>query len=224
MAIIQDWKIRGRTHECAHTQRAFVDKERIYTAIFVDPDSDNWVRRDYSSEAWDKIHEKFEPQPFSHWGSAYRAPIVQENTEVLGKASAETMLRRMIDENEKHTENARYILALMLERKKTLIPLEETETDETGRKFLVYQHKHTGDDFIVVDPELKLDEIVSIQEEVAAQLVAEEARGETRTLATESEDGESGEIEPTPEGENKDVSGDEAPGDEAPGVSRPEAL
>ncbi|MGB3119752.1 MAG: hypothetical protein WBE58_13100, partial [Verrucomicrobiales bacterium] len=36
-----------------------------------------------------------------------------------------------------------------------------------GSRLLIYEHKATGDAFIIVDPRLKLDEIQKIQEEVA---------------------------------------------------------
>ena len=64
--------------------------------------------------------------------------------------------------------NARYILALMLERKKALFPVGIKETESS--KLLLYEHRLTGDVLIVRDPQLKLDEVEKVQEEVSQLL------------------------------------------------------
>jgi hypothetical protein len=88
--------------------------------------------------------------------------------EISSRESPETLLRRLIDEDQEHTEHARYILALMLERKKQLVP-RETKYTEQGT-LLLYEHRKSGEVFIIRDPELRLDEIESVQEEVATLL------------------------------------------------------
>ncbi len=169
MAIVQDWKIRSRSHRCSYSEEPFEDGEDFYTCIFIDPRSDGYIRRDYGARSWPLIQRNLDPPPFSFWKSTYEAPVVEEKTEALGPESAESMLRRMIDEDDPSTENARYILALMLERKKTLRPVDEKITDEQ-RKLIFYEHKTSGDLFIIADPELKLDDLGKVQEEVSALL------------------------------------------------------
>ncbi len=56
------------------------------------------------------------------------APIHEEKPEVVEKESAEALLRRLIEEDESHTENTRFILAIMLERKKQLKQIEVNHT------------------------------------------------------------------------------------------------
>lgn len=169
MAIVQDWKIRSRSHRCNLSDSPFEDGEEFYTCIFIDHRSDGYIRRDYSARSWPLILKNLDPPPFSFWKSTYEAPVVEEKVEALGPESPETMLRRMVDEDDPSTENARYILALMLERKKTLRPVDEKVTEEQ-RKLIFYEHKHSGDLFIIADPELKLDDLGKVQEEVAALL------------------------------------------------------
>ncbi len=172
MAIQETWKISRRSNICAKSGRHFEDEERFYTCIFEDPESDGYLRRDYSVDAWDEV--KGELQPFSFWLTTYKAPVPENKPEVIEKESAETMLRRMIDEDEPHTENARYILALMLERKKTLKPMDTKETE--GRKMLFYEHRLTGDVYMVADPQLRLDEVEKVQEEVSELLAGRSAQ------------------------------------------------
>lgn len=170
MAIVQDWKFRSRSHHCCYTGEPFADGEVFYTCIFIDPDSDGYIRRDYGAKQWKLIRKNLDPAPFSFWKSTYEAPQTEEKTEAIEAHSAEATLRRMIDEGDPATENARFILALMLERKKTLRPVDEKESDTDGRKIIFYEHKTSGEVFIVVDPQLKLADIEAIQIEVAALL------------------------------------------------------
>ena len=101
---------------------------------------------------------------------------------MVEKEGAETLLRRLVEDEEESTENARYILALMLERKKTLKQTDSRKTD-TG-KLLIYEHAVSGEVFIVRDPELKLSEIESVQDEVAV-LLGGKARGKSGEVEAE---------------------------------------
>jgi hypothetical protein len=177
MAIIQDWKIRSRAHRCIDTERDFEDGECVVTGIFADPESDGYLRKDFCLEAWERL--KTELQPFSFWQGTYHAPEPEHDPQDLGKESPEAMLRRMIDDDESYTENARYILALMLERKKILIPVDTQELE--SRRMLFYEHKENGDVFVVADPQLHLDQIEAVQEEVALLLQGKKAPNETES-------------------------------------------
>jgi hypothetical protein len=64
--------------------------------------------------------------------------------------------------------NACYVLAAMLERKRVLKQVKTEETRE-GR-VLIYEQGSTGDVFIVPDPQLRLDELENVQNEVAELL------------------------------------------------------
>ncbi|MBL9116680.1 MAG: hypothetical protein JNJ83_16855, partial [Verrucomicrobiaceae bacterium] len=163
----QHWNIRSRAHQCAVTERPFEDGEAHHTAIYFDTKAGEFTRRDVSNEAWEQ--EIAERKPFSHWKSVYQKNAPEAKPEMVPKESAMALLQRLIDENESYTENARYILAVMLERKRILSPTATKENDE-GHKLLFYENKKTGDVFIVRDPELRLDEVASVQEEVATLL------------------------------------------------------
>ena len=215
MAIIQDWKLRSTTAQCELTEKPFEDGEDFYTCIFDDPESDGFIRKDYSEASWRQVRSEEGPQPFSFWKSSYKAPEPEVDEKRIEDTSAEGMLRRFIEEDDSRTEHARYILALMLERKKTLIPTDSQEMED--RKLLFYEHAENSDVFIVADPGLKLDEIEEVQKEVAELLAAEEARArgelppsqdEEQNAETESEKG----AEVESEGEEA-ATADESEGD-----------
>lgn len=162
----QTWSIRSRAHECAVTARPFEDGEIFHTAIYFDPEENGYVRRDICAEAWPQELEA--RKPVASWKAAYQKVITEARPEIAPKASAMELLQRFIEEGDPQTENARYILALMLERKRQIVQTAEKEID--GAKMLFYENKKTGEIFIVRDPELLLDEVVQIQEEVATIL------------------------------------------------------
>ncbi len=164
MAFAESWHVRSRSRECAATQRAFTNQETIVTALFPDPDSSGYLRRDYSLEAWNERPADAE-KPFSFWKTTFSAPSGAAETEdPAEKLSPEELLARLIEEDEDHTENTRYILAVMLERKKLL---RETDNQRTPNGILrVYEHRKTGEVFLVRDPDIPLAEVEAVQNEV----------------------------------------------------------
>ena len=166
MALHEPWSIKSRAHVCAVTERHFEDGDSFYTAIFPDPESSGYLRKDFSADAWDQRSED-QAVPFSFWQSIYRAPVKEGEVEIT-EESPEDLLRRLIEEDEEHTENVRYILAIMLERKKQLVEVDSQPT-ATGI-IRIYEHRKSGDVFIVKDPNIPLSEVEKVQDEVAILL------------------------------------------------------
>ena len=166
MALHEPWSIKSRAHVCSVTEQKFTDGESFHTAIFPDPESSGYLRQDFCAEAWnDRSPDAV--QPFSSWTSVYHVPVKEEAVEITDE-SPEDLLRRLIEEDEEHTENARYILAIMLERKKQLV---EADNQPTATGIIrIYEHRKSGDVFIVKDPNIPLSEVESIQNEVAELL------------------------------------------------------
>lgn len=122
---------------------------------------------DFSEKAWNDREEQFQA-PFSFWKSTYEESVSEEKEEVVTKESAEDLLSRLIEEDKEHTENARYILAVMLERQKLL---KETDKQQTPNGILrIYEHRKSGEIYIVLDPNIPLDQIEEVQKEVSELL------------------------------------------------------
>lgn len=156
-----EWPIKHRADACAVTHRAFVAGESFYTLLF--RDGNGFRREDLSEEAWAQRNENI--HPFSFWKSRYEPPPPAP-PEALAKENAEALLRRLLSENA--APNACYVLAVMLERKRILKQIKSEQT-ESGR-VLIYEHGKTGDVFVIHDPQLRLDEIESVQNEVTSLL------------------------------------------------------
>ena len=156
----QDWEIRKRSEACTATQRPFTEGEFFYTALYRDADS--FRREDVCEDAWAGLPE--EPRPFSFWKSKFELPPPPP-PEPLAKQDAEGILRKLIEENSDGSRNARYILALMLERKRLLKPMDSADPD-----VLVYERAETGETFLIPNPRLSLAQVPEIQAEVYALL------------------------------------------------------
>ena len=150
-----EWEIKCRAHCCARTGKQFGQGEYFYTLLF--RDGEGFRREDISEEAWANRNENIEP--FSFWRSKYEAPA--SAPDLLAKDDAESLLRRLIANQDPASANARYILALMLERKRILRPVESSDAS-----LLVYEHAATGESFVVANPDLSLESIPAIQNEV----------------------------------------------------------
>lgn len=132
-----------------------------------------YVREDFSLEYW---NEKKPDHGLSAWKSVFRIPPPPE--EPVKKESAESLLRKLVAKEDADDTNAIYILAVMLERKKILVE-KEVQTRNDGAKIRVYEHKKSGDTFLIADPELKLAEIEKVQEEVIGLLGGKPPKTET---------------------------------------------
>ncbi len=166
MSINENWNIRSRSHTCQHTGEPFTDGDTFYTALFEEEKTGELIRRDYAAASWDAV--RGELHPFSFWKSIYEAPKHEVKVEVTEKEGAENLLRRLIEEDNIGTENTRYILAVMLERKRVLKQTATRDTDDAH--FLIYEHPKSGEVYIIRDPELRLDQVEAVQREVSILL------------------------------------------------------
>jgi len=163
MALAESWHVRSRSHHCAATQRPFVADETIVTALYPDPESSGYLRRDFSLEAWETLPAEAE-KPFSFWKTTFTAAVASDDPNSVEKLSAEEILHRLVVEDEDHTENTRYILAVMLERRKLL---RETDNQRTPNGILrVYEHRKTGEVYLIRDPDIPLAQVEAFQGEV----------------------------------------------------------
>ncbi len=159
----QDWSITHRSERCAVTGVAFTDGECFYTLLF--HDKDTYRREDVSEAAFKLRNDNI--QPYSMWRSKFEPPPPPA-PEALGKQTAEDLLRRYMEESSPQHAAARYLLAAMLERKRMLKEIETKR--ENGTITRIFENTKTGEVFVIPDPQLRLDQIEQVQQEVAALL------------------------------------------------------
>jgi hypothetical protein len=158
----QNWEIKSRSHSCSATGREFNEGEMYYTLLF--REGGEFRREDLSEEAYASRNDNI--RPFSFWRGKYEPPAPPK-PEALAAQDAEGLLRDMIESNQAETKNARFILAAMLERKKTLRPMPSSEPG-----MLIYEHVQSGEVFLLEDPQLSLEQLPAVQREVSELLGA----------------------------------------------------
>jgi hypothetical protein len=158
---IDNWSVRKCSNECAKCGRAFADKEKLMSKLTFD--EGQYVRLDLCKACWDK-----DDPGLSSWETSYIVPPPPQE-EAVKKENAESLLRKLMAKEDEEDLNAIFILTVMLERKKILVERDTQKTDD-GRKLRIYEHKKTNESFMVIDPELKLDELEQVQDEVVVLL------------------------------------------------------
>ena len=162
--MTQDWSIESRSHTCSATGRAFAVDESFYTLLYVD--GAVFRREDLSDEAFKARNDNV--QPFSFWRTKYEAPV-PTHTDTVSKQTAEDLLRAYMEDSAPGLDNARFILALMLERKR-ILKEREVKYAPDGTLTRIYEHAKTGEVFLIADPQLHLTQVADIQAQVADQL------------------------------------------------------
>ena len=170
---VENWSVRRCSKVCDQCEKEFADKEMIFSRLSFD--KGEYVREDFCKECWNS-----KDPGLSSWKTQYLVPPPPIE-EAVKKENAESLLRKLMAKENEEDLNAIFILTVMLERKKILVERDIQKTED-GRKLRVYEHRKTNESFAVIDPELKLDELEQVQEEVVVLL-----GGKPRTAEAEVE-------------------------------------
>lgn len=160
----QDWNIRARAAACAGTGQPFEDGAAVYSRLV--PAEDGYIREDYSGPAWT---DDLRTGALSVWKNTYRAPPAGPEPKAVRRETAESLLRQLIETDDEANRVVIFILTVMLERQRILVERDVRQQDERAR-VRVYEHRKTGESFLVTDPDLKLAELEAVQAEVMERL------------------------------------------------------
>jgi hypothetical protein len=163
--MAQDWDIKPRDESCSGCRTPFADEQIYFSALVFA--ADGYKRADYCEKCW-PAKDKETVLPYSMWQGVYRVPP-PEREEPLKKETAESLLRRLMEQEDPAKANVIYILAVMLERNRLLVE-RDLQTNDRGALIRVYEHRKTGETFLIPDPKLRLDQLEVVQQEVIAML------------------------------------------------------
>ncbi|MFO0970030.1 MAG: hypothetical protein U0793_31140 [Gemmataceae bacterium] len=152
-----DYQIQPITRRCCVTGREMQPGERFFTALVAD--ADHFRRADYSPEAWHGPP----PGTFSFWTGKV-PPATAPTKPRIDDDLLEECFHRLDGQLEPSRLNFRYVVALLLIRRKRL-KFEQAITED-GVEKLVLRCPRSGDQYHVVNPHLKDDEMQTVQEEV----------------------------------------------------------
>ena len=186
--MAQDWNISPRGNMCADCEKVFENNETYFSALVFG--EDGYQRLDFCVACW--VGQEAELNPFSSWKGTYiLPPPPEEKEEPLKKENAESLLRRLIEDDDAENAGVIYILAVMLERKKELVE-KDVKIDEDGTVHRIYEHRKTGETFLILDPQLKLDRLQDVQMQVAEMLGFAEKKTEEDAAAPQTTSEERG--------------------------------
>ena len=166
---MNEWNIQSRAHVCEACAQPFADRQPYHT-LLSDEHGEQLRRMDVCDACWQSQFSEGarERKGFvSHWQGSYEVPPAPA-AEAIQKETAETLLRKLIEQNDPRHAPAAYILAVMLERKRLLRVKEQIK--RAGQRVFIYEQPKTGDLFTIVDPDLHLNQLEAVQEDVARLL------------------------------------------------------
>lgn len=162
-----EWNIRACADQCAACARKFADREALMSRLRFTPEG--YQREDFCAACW-PAQGGGGAAAVSAWSAKWFAPAPKA-PEPVRRETAESLLRELMETDDPAKRNVIFILAVMLERRRILAE-KEVQLQPDGRKIRVYEHKQTGESFVVPDPGLRLREIESVQREVLELLGA----------------------------------------------------
>ncbi len=202
-ALPKKWHIPAMAKWCSVTGAFFRPDDQVHTFIYENEDGS--LRREDLSEAGMEARP-FEfaqtaGKPFSSWKSRFSGELTdpEETAEAEAEEKAEqdrteTLFRELEEASDAPSVRCRYIIGLMLERRRILKQRDTRYIDGEG-KLLIYEHRDSGEVFVVEDPALDAEEVPFVQMEVSQMLrerLEEEAPGDSAKKPAESGNGNAG--------------------------------
>lgn len=163
-----DWNIQTRSDSCQACHKPFENKQPFHTLLFDQKRA--YERLDVCETCWGAQFSQGASDRIgfiSYWQGIYMLPPPPP-PEPIQKETAESLLRKLVASNDPLLAPARFILAVMLERKRLL--KVKAQLSENNQRIFIYEHVRTGDLFTIPDPDLQLDHLEDVQQQVATLL------------------------------------------------------
>jgi hypothetical protein len=166
--MITEWNIQSRSSACQACQKPFADKEAFHTLLY--DEKSGYLRFDVCEACWQSQYSQGSGHRkgfVSQWQSVFQMPPPPA-PEAIRAENAETLLKKLVEGNEEQYVAARYILAVMLERKRVLKVKDQLKQE--GGRFFIYEHTGNGDIYTIRDPLLQLHQLEAVQRDVSQLL------------------------------------------------------
>jgi hypothetical protein len=152
-----DYQIQSNSRRCASTGRELQPGEKFYSVLF--DESGQLVRKDYAEEAWQGPPE----DAFSFWSGRVPPPDSSRRPRIDDDLLLDCFCR-LEGQAEQDRVNFRYVLALLLMRRKRF-KFEEARVDG-DQEILLLRCSRSGEKYQVLNPRLTEEAMAAVQEEV----------------------------------------------------------
>ena len=160
---IMDWNIQQPNRECLACEKQFEEGELCFSALF--DSGESFERKDYCTACWEGASA--EKQAFSFWKT--HVPTKEEERKLLvdNDVLLDFFVRLSEEEGEQpdHKTKFRYILALVLMRKRSL-RFVDIERDN-GAEYLILRYPNEDREFKVLDPGLTEEEADTVKDDLS---------------------------------------------------------
>jgi hypothetical protein len=157
--ITSEWNIAKSERRCTVCDKTFAEEEGYYSAVY--DAGAAFERRDFCDGCWATADRG---TPFSFWRT--EVPRADQPKKMfVDDAVIFDFFKRLADEEDQATKrNFRYLLGLMLMRKKFL---KFQDVDRRGGKeYLVLRRSRTKEEHRVLNPDLTEEELESVKAEL----------------------------------------------------------
>ena len=161
---MEQWEVQRTEGVCAGTNRKLEPGEEYYAAL-IDKET-FFERRDYSCDYW----EQHQPEVFSFWKTKIPEPSQKKKLFVDDNVLV-NLFERLAEEKEELKVNFRFVLALILMRKRRL-KYEDSRRDGT-REIWSMRFVRETETHDVINPQLTEEQIQEVSQELSTILQAE---------------------------------------------------
>jgi len=161
---MEQWEVQRSEGQCYGTDEKLLPGQEYYAAL-IDL-SDSFERRDYSCHYWDQHH----PQVFSYWKTHIPEPNQKKNLFVDNDVLI-NFFERLADETEPLKINFRFVLTLILMRKRLLKYLDSRREDQ--KEIWNVQLVRDKQTYPVVNPQLDDAQIEEVSKQLSSILQGE---------------------------------------------------
>ena len=160
-----DWEIKKPLGQCYGTQEPFEPGQEYYAALV--ETEQGLVRRDYSIGYW----QEHKPAVYCYWKTRMTRPE-QKKKLFIDDEMLMAFFDRLADETDPEKINFRFVLTLILMRKRKL-KYESSHIDSTGQELWTLRVTGQGRTETVVNPHLTEDQIEQLSGQMGQILQVE---------------------------------------------------
>lgn len=165
-----DWRLKPRAQRCVACGRPFAPGGLGHSLLMPEAEG-GFVRRDLCPGCFSALSDDERTTASAAW--TFSVPAISNSrktvTETAHRASAETVLRTLVERGDPRDRASIYVLALLLERGKHIVERQVT-TDGAGRRVHVYEYRGSGELISVTEPSFADIDLPTVQRQVAALL------------------------------------------------------
>ncbi|MHC4443611.1 MAG: hypothetical protein ACYTF1_13515 [Planctomycetota bacterium] len=194
--MANEWDFAKTTGTCAKTGRQLVEGESYYAVLIEHPDA--LERRDYSLDAWEGPPEG----SFCHWRGRIPVKEQKQNTIAIDMEILVQIFIRFEDEESLAKQRFRFMLALLLMRKRVLKlegTIKEGDQEYWRLRLIKDQSMHQ-----VLNPQLTNEQVDSLGQQLTTFLSGDVEAVESldKPVDTPAEDSQE-EITPVPQADTE---------------------